>query len=286
MDRAAKKPVPSGDRKTRLHIFDFDQTLFHSPGPPPNLSKEDRGKFWHDPESLGGDLVPDDPNQNWYVQHVVEAFRRAKKDPRAVVVVMTGRSEPMRKEVERLLERNDLEPDELVLKPKKEPTKDYKTREMKRLLAENPDVKKVHFYEDREHHLRDFQEAAEREGYQFVPHYVTETDADRTWDDFMWTFYEGGSKQVQNTNRETRDRHPKVRADYLMRQDPSFASRVQGQFRKWVSMGKPRGRREPPPAQARTARGPRLLCLELDLSPGAVRRRVVARHLRRLVQRT
>jgi hypothetical protein len=274
MDRAAK-PRSRGGRKTELHIFDFDQTLFQSPGPPPNLPKKERGKFWQDPESLGGELVPDTPNENWYVRHVVDAFRRAKKNPRALVVVMTGRSESFRRKVKELLEHEDLKPDELVLKQEQEPTQDYKTREMKRILKEHPDVKKVHFHEDREEHLRDFQEAAEAEGYQFVPHHVSEANSDLTWDSFMEVFYDGGEKQVQNTNPESRDQHPTVRADHLMRTDPSFSTHVQRQFRKWVSIGKPKKRRKKAT----------VLCLVLDLSPEATRSRVAARWLLRETSR-
>ena len=52
---------PSGQRgKQRLHIFDFDHTLFYSPGPGPDVPKDERGPFWHDPDSLGGRSVPEE----------------------------------------------------------------------------------------------------------------------------------------------------------------------------------------------------------------------------------
>lgn len=273
MDRLAKKPRST--RKTRLHIFDFDKTLFHSPGPPPDLSKLERREFWHDPKSLGGELVPSKPNPNWYIQHIVEKFQNAKKDPQAKVVVMTGRSEPLRDKIKKLLNKMNLEPDELILKPKKdEATAKYKIREMKRLLQETPTIKKVHFYEDRESHLRQFQEEAEKEGYDFVPHYVSEIDSGRMWDLFMDTFYEGGARQVKNTNRDTKDRYPTVRADYLMRNDNTFASHVKRQFQKWVSMGKPR----------RKEASVEFLSLVLDLSRKAAHTRVVRRFLRTVGQ--
>lgn len=273
MDREARKRRPS-QRKTELHIFDFDQTLFQSPGPPPNLSKKERGKFWHDPSSLGGDLVPESPGPNWYIQHVVDAFRAAQQNPRVLTVVMTGRSEPLRNQVKKLLDHAGLKPDKLVLKQEPgQSTKDYKTREMKRILQENPDIKKVHFHEDREHHLREFQEAAQDAGYRFVPHYVSEANADLTWDTFMDTFYEGGARQVPNTNPDSRDQHATVRADHLMRTDPGYAKEIQRQFQQWVTMGKPT-RREKKAA---------LFSLELDLSPEATQRRMATRWLLKTV---
>jgi hypothetical protein len=263
-------------RTRRLHIFDFDQTLFQSPGPGPDVPEDQRGEFWHDPSSLGAESVPENPNENWYIRHVVEAFRRAKKDPKAYVAVMTGRSEPLRGRVEELLKHMDLEPDELILKQKKEPTSGYKIREMKQLLKDLPRVDRVHFYEDREHHLKEFQEAAEKDGYDFVPHFVPEGDANLTWEDFMWTMYEGGARKVKNTNPKSRDRHPEVRADYLIKTDPNFASKIRRQYRAWVSMGKPRGRRK---VERKTARRRLVLSLSLDLQPRTLARRVARRYL-------
>lgn len=272
MELVGKRDPPKG--KKRLRIFDFDQTVFHSPGPSPDLTKEQRGQFWHDPESLAGENVPRTPNENWYVEHVVEDFRRSQDNPDELTVVMTGRSEPLRERVEELLGHMGLEPDELVLKQKKEPTSDYKIREMLRLLEENPSVSRVDFYEDREHHLKEFQQAAEDAGYDFKPHYVPEADANKTWEEFMGLVYEGGARKVKNTNPKTRDRHPEVRADYLMKNDPSFASRVRKQYRSWVSMGKPGGGRQP---EQRTAAPRTLLCLTFDVGRDAMVRRV-ARH--------
>jgi hypothetical protein len=277
MLRLSKKPATEAKRgHKRLHIFDFDSTLFQSPGPSPDIPKDQRGEFWHDPRSLGAENVPEDPNENWYIRHVVEAFRRAKKDPKAKVVVMTGRSEPLRERVEELLKKRGLEPDELVLKQKKEPTAQYKIREMRRLLDDSPDVKKVHFYEDREHHLKEFQNAAEKDGYDFIPHYVPEADADRNWEEFMWLLYEGGARKVPNTNTRTREQHPKVRADYLIHNDENFARRVRRQYKRWISMGKPKGRRR---VEQRTATARSVLSLCLDVDRDALVRRVAARFL-------
>jgi len=273
MEYAAKEPRPAKGKK-RLHIFDFDQTMFQSPGPPPDVPEDQRGSYWHDPESLGGENVPSNPNANWYITHIIEEFRKAQDDPDAVVTVMTGRSEPLRERVEKLLEHMGLKPDELILKQKKEPTSEYKIREMRRLLDENPGIEKVHFYEDREHHLKEFQEAAEADGYEFEPHFVPERDADKTWENFLEIHYEGGAKQVKNTNMDTRDRFPKVRADHLVRTDPEFARLVRRQFKAWVSMGKPH---KIPSSRIGTSKA--VLRLTLDVGHDAVVSRIARRFL-------
>jgi hypothetical protein len=276
MERSAKKPVQDRPKK-RLHIFDFDQTLFHTPGPSPDLGESERGgKFWHHPVSLGGDTVPENPNENWYIREIVEEFRKAQKDKDAYVAVVTGRSEPLRERVKELLDNMGLEADEIVLKQKKEPTSEYKIREMRRILSDHPEVKKVHFYEDRGEHLKEFQEAAERDGYDFIPHYVEqESNADKTWDEFMDVLYEGGAKKVKNTNPKTRDQHPEVRADHLLRTDPKFAEQVRRRFRRWMSVGQPKGRRK----NERTATGRAVLYLTLDLEADAVAKRIARRYL-------
>jgi len=273
MEYAAKTPSSEGDKK-RLHIFDFDQTVFQSPGPSPEVPKDERGKYWHDPESLGGENVPPNPNEHWYITHIIEEFRKAQDDPDAVVAVMTGRSEPLRERVKELLENMDLKPDELILKQKKEPTSEYKIREMRRLLDENPGVDKVHFYEDREQHLKEFQEAAEADGYEFEPHFVPERDVDKTWDTFLESHYEGGAKQVKNTNTDTRDRFPMVRADHLIRTDPRFARFIRRQFRAWVSMGQPN---MGPSSKTGTSKA--VLRLTLDVGHDAVVSRIARRFL-------
>jgi len=262
--------------KTEVHFFDFDHTIFHSPGPPPDVPKSQHGSFWHDPQSLADPLVPSDPNQNWYVQRVIDEYRKAKKNPRAKVVVITGRSEPFRDKILELLSQVG-EPDELVLKQKKEQTRPYKIREMKRIMDETPHARKIHFYEDRESHLRDFQRAAEEEGFQFHPHYIEEAKAERTWDKFMDVMFDGGAKQVPNTNAESRDQHPTVRADYLIKSDPRFAELVRRRFRQWMSAGRPTRPSQPGTTGAKEhmAEGGEertLLSLELDLGHEMTRR--------------
>ena len=53
------------------------------------------------------------------------------------------------------------------------------------------------------------------------------------WEEFLREVYEGGKMQVRNTNRDTKDRYPKVEALTLLKTDKRFRKLVQGQFGKW-----------------------------------------------------
>lgn len=63
------------------------------------------------------------------------------------------------------------------------------------------------------------------------------------WQDFLDEVYDGGRQLVRNTNRDTRDRYPRVEVLTLLRTDPKFRKLVRGQFRRWKEQ---RARAEPP----------------------------------------
>lgn len=231
--------------KTDLHIFDFDQTMFKSPGPPPGGTKDENKEHWDHSRSLQHPSVPAHPNENWYVQEVLEAFQRARKNPSNHVVVMTGRKENLRDDVQNLLDHADLKPDELVLKPQPKPgekaqfTKNYKLREMKRILGENPEVKKVHFWEDRDKHLELFQEEAEKAGYHFVPHLVHYEPPEKQWQTYLDNFWEGGKKMIPNPDPKTREQFPEITLEYAIKKFPRVKDHLQDRFQRWFSMGMP-----------------------------------------------
>jgi len=65
------------------------------------------------------------------------------------------------------------------------------------------------------------------------------------WDEFMEEVYEGGSKQVRNTNRDTQDRYPLVAISTLLKTDRKLRKLVQGQFARW----KPQREKQGPPGE-------------------------------------
>jgi hypothetical protein len=157
-------------RPTELHIFDFDGTLFNSPTPPPSYGK--RG-WWDDLRSLEPPCVPEKPSGSWFNGAVVSAFRKAKANPKAVTVVMTGRLHYFRSRLKVILASGGIKPDELLLKqPGGGATEAYKVAAMRYLLKQMPQTKVIEFWEDRHNHLKNFELAAARLGYTLIPHPV------------------------------------------------------------------------------------------------------------------
>lgn len=54
------------------------------------------------------------------------------------------------------------------------------------------------------------------------------------WQRFLDEVYEGGKKMVRNTNRDTKDRYPKVEVLTLLKTDKNFRKLLRGQFNRWV----------------------------------------------------
>lgn len=61
------------------------------------------------------------------------------------------------------------------------------------------------------------------------------------WQEFLDEFYDGGKRLVTNTNRDTKDRYPKVEVLTLLKTDPKFRKLVKGQFQRWLPQRQKRG---------------------------------------------
>jgi hypothetical protein len=95
------------------------------------------------------------------------------------------------------------------------------------------------------------------------------------WQQFLDEVYEGGRMLVRNTNRDTRDRYPKVEALTLLKTDKKFRKLLRAQFEKW----KARRDKEGPPGENVTDLG--------ELQPGQTLEWQVGKDLQRgTVQRT
>lgn len=96
---------PNG-RVTKLHIFDFDGTLFRSPIPNRRMWTDEslltmiKGEFnwFQDPRTLRPPYVPLEPQLSWFIDHVLgaaSAANKAQRDPEErknhIVMLLTGR---------------------------------------------------------------------------------------------------------------------------------------------------------------------------------------------------
>lgn len=71
------------------------------------------------------------------------------------------------------------------------------------------------------------------------------------WQQFLDEVYEGGRMQVRNTNRDTKDRYPKVEVSTLLKTDKKFRKLLRGQFEKWKAQREKQG----PPGETVTELG-------------------------------
>lgn len=183
----------------RLYVFDMDGTLARTPEPhwgkewwryhtrcrawPNGLRWDDlyRG-WWGLPESLEG--PPGFPFPIHPIQHVLDAYRAAKEDPAARVVVMSGRvdGERMRSAVVGCLRKIGLTDlrigHDLFLKPPQEQgrryvkTVDWKKSMLRQLRAAHPDLREIHVWEDRDEHAAAFRDLLRTFGLHFTVNLV------------------------------------------------------------------------------------------------------------------
>lgn len=66
------------------------------------------------------------------------------------------------------------------------------------------------------------------------------------WQDFLDEVYEGGRKQVRNTNRDTQDRFPTVEVLTLLKTDRKLHKLMRGQFSRWMTQREKEGPRGEP----------------------------------------
>lgn len=153
------------DQVTKIDIFDFDGSLMVTPEPEGGKKEYEektgnkwphRG-WWREAESLKEplDIKP--------VPWVLEDFKESISDPTTYTVIMTGREEHLKKEVQYLLDKYEIKPQELILKTPHpyldyEATEDFKTRKIKKLAKKLPNTSQVEMWEDRVKHIPIFKD--------------------------------------------------------------------------------------------------------------------------------
>jgi hypothetical protein len=194
----------------KLHIFDFDGTLFQSPLDTPENKKlyekvkgtpwPHRG-WWGRAETLQTPLVPDPAPKEWFIEETVKAFQASRKDHTVDTVIMTGRHKGLRNEVMRILMDGGLMSITKVTMPKgrvdylqarfddvrlfclgerapkakgncPNETFPWKLWTIKAILENLPEVEEVGIWEDRPEHVEKFKAAQEELGLPLIVTYV------------------------------------------------------------------------------------------------------------------
>ena len=138
----------------RLVFFDFDDTLFYTPIKSDWMIKFgepfERGvDWWKSPKSLDQSIF-DIKTNDW----TIDKYNQCKENG-DYVIMMTGRVVTLENEVKKVLDSQNLEFDEYILKPLDGVTLNYKIKTLEDKIKEfNPT--EVIFYDDRRDHLPEF----------------------------------------------------------------------------------------------------------------------------------
>ena len=134
--------------KLKLHVFDFDGTLFKSPMPPPEYWKT-VDDWFRDPVSLNAPCVPLKPDDSWWIQDTVRAAEKSIADPNTYAILMTGRhgdQGAMRYRIAELVSEKNLNFDEVHLKTAGGISTDaFKASVISRVLDRYPGIEEAHF---------------------------------------------------------------------------------------------------------------------------------------------
>ncbi|MFW6219960.1 MAG: hypothetical protein ACOC33_03895 [bacterium] len=132
----------------KLIVFDFDQTLFSTPEPEDGkkIWKEKTGEeypqnkgWWGRPESLDNEMFDIKPLPNIYSK-----FKKDVSNPNNYVIILTARQEKLRPQVEKILNDNNIKPDELIMRSGNKDKGDI----ILDFVKENPDLKSITVYDD------------------------------------------------------------------------------------------------------------------------------------------
>lgn len=150
----------------RLVCFDFDDTLFHTPGPElgKDIFSEKTGKdwpyigWWSKHETLDTDIF-EIPLNKW----VNDKYIKYLKDPKTKMIVATGRLNKvkgMRENIEKIFEKNQLEFQEIHLNWGGD-TLDFKKKLFEQKLDE-AEYEEFIIFDDRQEHLPHFENWADK----------------------------------------------------------------------------------------------------------------------------
>lgn len=158
-----------------LIIFDFDWTLFRSPGPPPRVPKK---TFIHSAESLEPPYVPWFPGSKFWIEDVVRGFRAAQRRSDSVTALITARRSRTEPRILDLIEQKNLDPDFAFFRATSfQKDKDrvfFKRKRTLSLLEQYPTISKVIVWEDEQDQLDSIRDLAKRRRIKFKGNLVSE----------------------------------------------------------------------------------------------------------------
>ncbi|OQD82003.1 hypothetical protein PENANT_c024G03973 [Penicillium antarcticum] len=177
------KELPAMRKIRAIHVYDFDNTLFISPLPNPQiwhgssigfLQSVDHfanGGWWHDPNILGATgkgMEIEEPRawEGWWNEQILRLVRMSMEQKDALTVLLTGRSEAgFAGIIKRMVASQKLEFDLIGLKPEVGPhgqrfssTMEFKQAFLEDLVLTYEQAEEIRVYEDRVKHVKSFRD--------------------------------------------------------------------------------------------------------------------------------
>ena len=193
------KTLPAVPDIKNLHVYDFDNTLFSSPLPNPQLwygptigylqtyECFTQGGWWHDASILaatGDGIDIEEPRgwKGWWNEEVVKLVQLSMQQKDTLTILLTGRAENNFAElVNKMVNSRQLEFDLVVLKPEVGPlgqrfpsTMEFKQVFLRDLVNTYKTADEIRIYEDRPRHVKGFREYFEKLNKSLLSHKVDE----------------------------------------------------------------------------------------------------------------
>lgn len=187
------KELPDVSAVKNIHVYDFDNTLFSSPLPNPQLWHAStigllqayevfaHGGWWHNQNILaatGEGIEKEEPRawQGWWNETVVSLAELSIQEKDTFTVLLTGRGETNFADlVNRILNARKLDFDMVVLKPEVGPnqqqfssTMEFKQAFLRDLVLTYRSADNIRIYEDRVKHVKGFRDFLEKFNKAFL----------------------------------------------------------------------------------------------------------------------
>ncbi|KIV82141.1 hypothetical protein PV11_04269 [Exophiala sideris] len=189
------KDLPGVPTIKSLHVYDFDNTLFSSPLPNPQIWSPPTvgmlqtyetlayGGWWHDASILAatGDGLEKEEPRAWegsWNETIVQLVELSIQSKDVLTVLLTGRGETNFQDlVNRICNAKKLDFDLVVLKPEVGPTGQrfettmgFKQEFLRELVFTYKNAEEIRIYEDRPKHVKGFREYFERINKSLLSH--------------------------------------------------------------------------------------------------------------------
>ncbi|KAJ5153122.1 uncharacterized protein N7482_009600 [Penicillium canariense] len=179
----ANRELPAVSQIKAIHVYDFDNTLFLSPLPNPQLWNGStigflqawesfaNGGWWHDPNILcatGRGMEAEEPRawNGWWNEQILRLVKLSMDQKDALTVLLTGRGEanfaPI---IKRMAASKKLDFDLIGLKPEVGPngqlfptTMTFKQKFLEDLVYTYEQAEEIRIYEDRPKHAKGFRD--------------------------------------------------------------------------------------------------------------------------------